>query len=159
MIAVEELQKAGLRAGRALHAAGLQRRDAMLDLCQIEHQVVRPQAGPPADGRRLRRLQVREAEVGRSRCCLANSASATITAANRRGDHLQPFAHQDQIGVVGDVAARRAQMDDRPGRWAHVAVGMDVGHHVVPQLPFVLLGRVEIDVVDVCPQLGDLLLS
>ena len=41
----------------------LQRREAMLDLGQIEHQVVGPQAGPLADGRRLGRLQVREAQA------------------------------------------------------------------------------------------------
>ena len=40
---------------------------------------------------------------------------------------------------------------------AMVAVGVDVGHHVVPQLAFVLLGRGEVDVVDVRPQLVDLL--
>ena len=38
-----------------------------------------------------------------------------------------------------------------------VAVGVDVGHHVVPQLPLVGGGRGEVDVVDVGLQLGDLL--
>ena len=34
---------------------------------------------------------------------------------------------------------------------ADVAVGVDVGHHVVPQLPLVAVGRREVDVVDVGP--------
>ena len=42
---------------------------------------------------------------------------------------------------------------------ARVAVGVHVGHHVVPQLALVLGGRVEVDVVDVGPQLGDLLVG
>ena len=43
------------------------------------------------------------------------------------------------------------------GGGALVAVGVDVGHHVVPQLALVLFGGVEVDVVDVGPQFGDLL--
>ena len=70
----------------------LQRRDAVLDFGQIEHQVVGPQARPPADGRRLGRLQVREAErrqvavllgeVGQ-RVDHAASRPATICSASR----------------------------------------------------------------------------
>ena len=48
-------------------------------------------------------------------------------------------------------------MDDRPGRRALIAVGVHVGHDVVPQLAFVLRGFGEVDVVDGGPQLGDLL--
>ena len=44
-----------------------------------------------------------------------------------------------------------------PGVGADVAVGVDVGHHVVPQLPLVARGRLEVDVVDVGLELGDLL--
>ena len=85
MIAVEEFQEAGLRAGRALHAAGLERGEPVLDLRQIEHQVVGPQARPPADGRRLGRLQVREAERRQVAVLLRRTRPArSITAASRR---------------------------------------------------------------------------
>ena len=40
---------------------------------------------------------------------------------------------------------------------ADVAVGVHVGHHVVPQLPLVGRRGREVDVVDVGLQLGDLL--
>ncbi len=40
---------------------------------------------------------------------------------------------------------------------ADVAVGMDVGHDIVPQPPLVALGRREIDVVDMPLELRDLL--
>ena len=64
MIAVEQREKAGLRAGRPLRTAKLEPGQPVFDLFQIEHQVVAPQRGPLADGRRLGRLQVREAEAG-----------------------------------------------------------------------------------------------
>ena len=48
-------------------------------------------------------------------------------------------------------------MDDRPGRGADIAIGMHVGHHVVPQPPLVAFGRRKIDIIDVLLQLGDLL--
>ena len=130
----------------------------MLELGQIEHQVVGPQAGPLAHGRRLGRLQMGEAQAGQIAVLLgANVARRSMTATSAVADQLQRLAHQDQVGVVGDVAACGAQVDDRPRRGADVAVGVDVGHHVVPQPPFVGGRGVEVDVVDVGPQLGDLL--
>ena len=44
-----------------------------------------------------------------------------------------------------------------PGLRADVAIGVNMGHDVVPQLAFVALGGVEVDVVDVGLELGDLL--
>ena len=82
-----------------------------------------------------------------------------MTPTSRRAVICRAFAHQDQVGVVGDVAARGAQVNDRPGSGAQVAVGVHVGHHVVPQLLLVSGGGGEIDVVDVGRQFGDLLLA
>ena len=158
VIAVEELQEAGLRAGRAFDAARLERGDAVLDFGQVERQVVRPQARPPADGRRLGRLQVREAERRQVAVLLGKVGERVDHRRQPPGDHLQRFADQDQVGVVGDVAARGAEMDDRPGRGALVAVGVDVGHHVVPQLALVAVRRRRSRSSSTCrPQLGDLL--
>ena len=66
---------------------------------------------------------------------------------------------QDQVGVVGHVATGRAQVDDRPRRRGGVAEGMDVGHHVVPEPALVGARRLEVDVVDLRAQLGDLRLG
>ena len=62
VVAVEEREERRLRAGRPFHAAELERGDAMLDLLQIDHQVLRPERRALADGRELRRLEVRVAE-------------------------------------------------------------------------------------------------
>ena len=95
--------------------------------------------------------------VGKSRYLLGEIGQRDDHRRQPLGDHLQRFANQDQVGVIGDVATCRPEVDDRPRRGALVAVGVHVGHHVVPQLALVLLGGVEIDVVRVRPQLGDLL--
>src|SRR5436190_21442987 len=73
------------------------------------------------------------------------------------GDRLQRFADQDEVGVIGDVAACRPQMNDWPRRGTLVAVCMNMRHYIVPKFSFVLLGGVEVDVVGVCPQFSDLL--
>src|SRR5262249_55870825 len=65
-------------------------------------------------------------------------------------------AHEDQVGVVGDVAGGGAEVEDVAGGGGGVAVGVDVGHDVVPQPALVHLGAGEVDVVDVGPQLGEL---
>jgi adenylosuccinate lyase len=58
----EQVEKAGLRAGRPFRAAGLQLRQAMFDFGQIEREIVRPQRGPLAHGGRLGGLQVGKTE-------------------------------------------------------------------------------------------------
>ncbi len=159
MVAVDQGQEAGLRAGRALGAVGLEVRQAELDLGQVEHEVIGPQAGPLAHRRRLGRLKVREGQAGHGPILLGEAGQAVDHGHQPVADHFQGLAEQHEIGVVGHVAACRAQVDDRPGRGADVAVGMNVGHHVVPQPPLVPFGRREVDVVDVLLQLGDLLLA
>ena len=79
-----------------------------------------------------------------------------MVAASRRATSCEGLAEQDQVGIVGDETARGPQVDDRPRRRALIAVGVDVGHHVVPEL-FLVNGRgFEIDVVDMLPQFREL---
>ena len=66
------------------------RREPMVDLVEVEHEVLQPEAGALADGGELRRLEVGVGEAGeRPRCRRAKSASAR----ERRG---QPPAQQPQ---------------------------------------------------------------
>ena len=64
VIAVEEREERGLRAGGAFDAAEAQGGDAVLDLLQIEDEILRPEACPLADGGELGGLEVRVAEGG-----------------------------------------------------------------------------------------------
>ena len=60
----------------------------------------------------------------------------------------QPLAHQNQIGIVGDKAAGRAEMHYFAGFGADFAEGMDVGHHVMAKPPLVEIGAGKIHVVE-----------
>lgn len=71
-------------------------------------------------------------------------------------DDFQGFADQDQVRVVGNIATRSSQMDDRSRIRTSIAVGMNVSHHVVTELAFVLASFHKVDVVDVGPKLFDL---
>ena len=56
----------------------------MLDLGQVQHEVVGPEAGPLAHGRRLGRLEMGEAQAGQVAVLLRrNAASRSITATSR----------------------------------------------------------------------------
>src|SRR5690606_218856 len=104
-VAVEELDEARLRAGRAAHAPEAQGREPVLDLLDVEHEVLQPQAGTLADRGRLRRLEVRVAER-RQVAVLARKVG------ERRNRCDQPLPHEQQrlpvlqqLRVVGDVCA------------------------------------------------------
>ena len=71
---------------------------------------------------------------------------------------LQAFPHQDQVGVVGDVGARRAQMNERPRRRRLLAQMVDVRHHVVADPLLVLRRTLQVGVVQVGAQLRERLL-
>ena len=71
-------------------------------------------------------------------------------------DQVERVAKEDHVRIVGDEAARRAQVDDSRRLGADVPVGVDVRHDVVPQLSLVNGHRVEVDIVHLRPELLDL---
>ena len=83
MVAVEQAEETGLRAGGALAALGLELAQAVLDFRQVQHQVVGPQAGPLADGGRLRRLEMGVGQAGQIAILRAKSARRSITPTTR----------------------------------------------------------------------------
>ena len=123
---------------------------------EIEHQVVAPQRRALADGRRLRRLQVRHSQAGKVAILLGEACENVDDLHKPAADEVDRFANLNEIGVVGDFARRRAEMDDAAGTGALIAIGVDVRHDVVTQLAFVFRRDGEIDLVDVRPQFLDL---
>ena len=99
---------------------------------------------------------MREAEAGQIAMLLGEAAQAIDRCRQPCGQHFKALAHEHQIGVVGDIAARRAKMNDAAGRGALIAVSVDVRHHIVPQPAFMGIGGGEIDVLNVLAQLVDL---
>ena len=61
-------------------------------------------------------------------------------------EERQPLAEDHQVGVVGHVARRGAEVDPAARRGALLAEGVDVGHHVVPDLALARVGHVEVHV-------------
>src|SRR5207249_12088643 len=152
---LEQLQKARLRAARALHAAELERLEPVEQLFRVEQKLLHPQRDALSDGRELRGLEV---GVGQAR----QVAVAACQLGERHHDgrdpseqQLQPLAHQDQVGVVGDVRAGRAEVEEGARRRRLVPEVMDVRHHVVPHTLLVLGGALQIGVVQVRAQLSE----
>ena len=77
----------------------------------------------------------------------------------RAAQQLEPAPHEDQVGVVGDVRARRAEVDERLRRRRDVAERVDVRHHVVAEAPLVRGDGVEVDVVEVRAHLRERLVG
>ena len=89
-------------------------------------------------------------------CAARTPASAAIASASERGREPERLAHEQRVGVVGDVAGRRAEVDHAARRGRGVAVGVDVRHHVVAEALLVARGRLEVDVAHRVPQRVDL---
>ena len=149
MVALEDLEEARLRAGRSLHAAEGKRAAAVIDILDIEHQVLHPERGALADRRELRGLKVRVAERRLVAPLLGERRQRAKHVERAAAKQIQPATHQNEIGVVGDVGAGGAQMDERLCLRRDVAEGMHVRHHVVTETVLVTGDRIEVDVVEI----------
>jgi len=156
MVAAKQAKEAGLRAGRALAAQQAERAQDMVQVIQVQHQVLDPERGAFADGHRLSRLEMGVAQcrqVARARC---EGSQAADDGQDAAAQELQAFGHQDQVGVVADITGGCPEMDDAPGCGALVAVGVDMGHDIVPDPGLVTLGILVVDRFRVRFQLVDL---
>jgi hypothetical protein len=156
VVALEQRQERGLRAGRALDAP---EREAPLELVQVRQvqgEVLDPERGALAERGRLGRLQVRQPE-DRPRLPLEREGAESAQHVDELHAHeREPVAQDHEVGVVGDVAGGRAEVQDPARRPAALAPGVHVGHHVVAQLALEALGQLEVHVLEVRAQLGEL---
>ena len=126
-------------------------------MLQIQHHVLQPQRCALADRGRLCRLEVRIRQRRQIGILLREIRQCRDGAQKQRPDAQERLPLQEHVRVVPDVAAGRAQMDDRPRVRADLAVGVDMRHDVMPHLALPRVRHVVVDVVHVRPQLGDLL--
>ena len=155
-VAVKEVHEAGLGAGRAAAAEELERGEDVVELLEVAQKVLHPERRALADGHRLRGLIVRVAE-GRHGGVFARERGEICQHAEQLTAQIaQTVAVENEIGVVGDVAARRTKVDDAGGGRRGLAVGVDVRHHIVAHLALALLGHGVVNVGDVRFQLRDL---
>ena len=159
LVALEELHEAGLRSGRSFDAAEPEFVYGELDVFKIELQVLEPKRGALADGRELRGLQVREAQSRHLAVLVREGGQGFHDVHQMVGNEFQGIPVDDEVGVVGDVAAGGAEMDYAGRALSLVAVGLDVSHDVVAHFSFVFFRDVEIDVGRVFLQFLNLLFS
>jgi hypothetical protein len=159
VVSAEQLQKARLGPGRSLDSARSQSIGAILEIFQVENQILQPQAGSFAEGGRLSRLEMREAETGGRAFGCGERGESVDGPGEALPKQVERPAEQDQVGVVGDEAAGRPQVDDRASRGATITELVDVSDDVVPLLALVRGGSGEVDVVDMFAHLIDLRLS
>ena len=159
VIPVEQLEKAGLRPGRPFRAEELHLPELVLHILQIHDEILNPERGALPHRGGLRRLKMRE--------CQRWKAPVAHGEAGEHPDHPdqlgahepERLGHHDDVGVVADIAGGGAQVDDGARLGALPAERVNVGHHVVPHLPFPGLGHLVIDIVGVPLHLVDLLLG
>ena len=125
----------------------------MQQLLGVEEELLHPQGRPLADGGDLRRLEVRVSKAGDVAVATRQLGERDEDGGDAAEQELEALVHEDQVGVVRDVRARRSEVDVRTGRRRLLAEVMDVGHDIVAQPLLVLGGALEVGVVDVLAHL------
>ena len=158
LVPVKQVHEAGLGAGGAPAAQKTQAAQDKIQLLQVRQQVLEPQGGPLAHGHRLGGLIVGIAQGGGGGVFFRKGGEVLHHRQQLAPQIHQPVPVQDQVGVVGDIAAGGPQMDDARRQRRGLAVGIDMGHDIVADLPLPLSGGIIVDIGDVLLQLADLLL-
>ena len=158
VVAVKELEEARLRAGRALRAEQLRLADLVLDVLEVHQELLDPERRALADGRRLCGLEVRESQRRQILVFLRELRKHADDVDKLFADDLHRLGHDDDIGIIAHVAARRAEVDDASRLRALLAVGVDMAHHVVADYALARFGDLIVDVVGMRLELVDLLL-
>ena len=106
--------------------------------------------------RGLSRLEVREAQARQIALLRSKGGQLVDNLYQAATNQNQAFFNLNQFRIVRDETTRRAEMYNRPRIRTLVAPRMDMSHDVVPQLAFVTVCGVEIDVVNVRPHFREL---
>ena len=126
---------------------------------KVGDEIAQPKRSALADGGGLGGLIVREGERGQILVLLREVRRRAYRLEQQRAHLEQPFLHLDDIGVVPDIAGGRTEVDDGLGLGTALAVGQHMRHDIVPDLPLAGGGEFVVDVVDMRPELLDLLLG
>ena len=158
LIAVKQGKEARARAGRALAAEELEIAELKLQLLKIHQQILRPERGALADSRRLCGLKVRVGERRLRLVRLGEVGQRLDDVHQQAADLRKRLAHENDIGIVADVAGRGAEVQNWLRLRTARAVSQYVGHDIVPHFVFTCRGIVIVDVGDVRAQLLNLLI-
>ena len=115
LVLVEQRHETGLSSGCPLAAEKGQAPLDMIQIFQVHQKILDPQGCPFADGHWLRRLKMGETQC-RQIPVLSCKTGQTLNHRDQSGSNQpEAFSHQDQIGIVADIAGCRTQVDDSPG--------------------------------------------
>ena len=123
---------------------------------QIAHEILHPEGGPLADRHQLRGLIVGIAQCGHGAVFHGERGQIFDDRQQFPPEKPQGLPVENQIGVVGDIAACRAQMENPGGGRRGLAVGVDVRHYVMADFPLPARRQIKVNVVDLRFQFGDL---
>ena len=157
MVAVEQLQEAGLGPGGPFRSQQLHGTQHIVHIIQIQLQLHQPQGGPLAYCGGLGRL-----EMGEGQGRLVFIPSGKCRQLSHHVQQLFPyqaegFRHDDHIRIIPHIAGGSAQMDDTLSFRTLDAVGIHMGHHVMAHLALPLPGHIIVDLLSVGLELLDLL--
>ena len=158
-VPVKQLQEARFRAGGSPAAQEFHGFHDKIQLYQIADEVLHPQRRPLANRNKLGGLIMGVAQRGGRLVRFRKTGKVGDDLQQLSPEVLQAVPVENDVGVIGDIAAGGAQMDDTGGGGRGLAIGIHVGHHVVADFLFPCRGTGKVNVRDVGFQLLDLFLG
>ena len=145
-IAFEQFQKTCLGSGCPAAAEKTHVLKDKIEFIQIGNEILHPERRALADRYRLCRLIVRIPESRRRFIAFGKQGKIFQELQEFPAKIPQPFAEKDEVTVIGDVTACRAEVDDSLRRRRGFSVCGDMRHHVMPYflLTFGGIGKVDI---------------
>ena len=157
-VAVEQIQKTRLGPGGAAAAEETEASHHEVQFLEIRDKVLHPERGPFPDGDQLGRLIMGVPEGGERLVPIGKFRQNREQGTKLTAQHPQAFAIENQVPVVGHIAAGGAEMDDPRRRRRGFSVGIDVRHHVVADFLFPAGDAVKVNIAQMGLQVAELFL-
>ena len=146
MVAVKEFKEAGLGAGSAFDTAERQIGKFIFQPLKIQHKILQIQAEAFADRGQLGGLIVRKPERGHIFVLHGELGKVVKKFEHLAANEFKTVAHLNKFGIIRNIAAGGAEVDDPGSAGRSLSIGIDVGHDVVAHLPLPRFGAGKISV-------------
>ena len=127
-----------------------------IKLLQIHHQILHPKRCALAERGRLGGLEMGVGKSGQCAVFLCKCRKRFNGMQQKKADAQKRLPLQNDIGVIADIAAGCAQMNDRLRQGAGIAVGVNVRHHIMADGCFIGGCLCIVDIIDMRTHLFDL---
>ena len=156
VVIVKQFHKAGFRSCGAAAAEKFHGGENVIQFLQVGVKVLQPQRGPLAHRHQLGGLIVGIAQGGHGLIGSGEVGQVGHNAQQFLAQVPQSLTIEDQVRIIGYIAAGGTQVNDPGGRWGHLPIGIDVGHYIMPHFLFTPCRTVEVDVIHMGLQFGHL---